>query len=250
MPDDTNPSDLPEHASADDLDARIARAVGAALNPAISSHLKRQQSAMDKAIADGVARALAASRPAEAAPSDAPAHGAPAKPDPMLVKLREELDTFKRRTEEAESRSRATEERDRTERTHGDLRTLLTKANVRPELLDAAHTVLATRALKFDEDGNATLEIKRARAKGASPEAVAFDLETGVRDWLASDEARPFLPAPGSAAPSARAGTPVRRVGALEPAQLAAMAPADRAAAYLAAAGIDPAGVVGRLTSE
>ncbi len=208
------PPEADKNAPATDADEKtdaLSRdAIAKMINDALTAREKRQAQAFEKTVTETVTKALAAALPPKgddgASASRLAEGGAAAggKPDPAVAKLREELDGLKKKYEDAEKRARDTEDKARIDRTHGTLRERLVGAKVRPELLDAAHLLLTTRALKFDDAGNPVVTVKRVRERNKAAEAVEFNLDDGIADWLKSDEAKPFLPAP--APPPPRSG--------------------------------------------
>jgi len=194
--------------------------ISALVNQAVTSQLKRID--FGKIVGDHVERVFASRQ--EQVQSKAPdatgqgAAGAQGAPHPDVARLTAELTKLKEQSERAEKRRLEVEQQARTDKAHADIRSRLQAAGVRSELLDAAHVLLTTRALRFDKDtGEAVLSIKRSRAAGANPEAADFDLESGVKDWLASTEAKPFLPAPTK--PNTPQPGPARRPGDPPPRQ-------------------------------
>jgi hypothetical protein len=169
----------------DDIETRISGSLNKALEPFQQFFKSQTGAAGDAGTQDRQPSAGGGTNP-----------GAPERQDPRLRLFEEKL--AKQEAElAAERKARAeTEERARVSKIHGDLRNAL-QGVVRPELLDAAHLMLRTNALKFDEDGRPLVTVKRARSKGQNPEALDFDdLALAVKDWALSDEAKPFLTPP------------------------------------------------------
>lgn len=208
------------------------------INAAVTNHTKRLKADFEKGIGDAVAKALQAQRGTLGSSAEEQPQGQPqtqpgsqgpapaARPDPATVKLREELDQIKRKYEEAEARSRQTEQKARQESARSTIRQALEAKGIKGA---KAATLVShfevTGALRFDEDGRPQLAVARSRAKGAQPEEVAFDLATGVEDWTKTDDAKDFLPPP---APLALRGT-------ARPGTLPAVRPSGAAAAQPAA---------------
>lgn len=177
----------------------------ALVNSAITGHQKRFAESFKKdfgaTLQDVVKQAIAAQQPPEPKP-DTQSQGQ-AQRDPAMVKLQEQLDQIRQKWQEAETKSKQTEERARRESTHAQLKEMLAQKGIKGVKASAliAHFE-STGALRFDDEGQAQLAVKRTRVKGAKPEEVAFDLSEGIDDWSKTDDAKDFLPAPTS--------TPVR----------------------------------------
>jgi hypothetical protein len=89
----------------------------------------------------------------------------------------------------------AAEKKTREERAYTELRGSL-EGKVRPELLDmvAKHLFMVEGRVETDESGTALFKSQRVPYTGAEPEEV----RAGVEDFLKSDAAKAFLPAPGT----------------------------------------------------
>ena len=221
-----------EQDQGDDLDAKIAAAVDARLNAAITSHMKRLKGDLDKSLAP-ITKAMAKLSAAEpqggaggqgaGAQQGQQAQGAAARVDPELAKLREQFDALKREAEENRKARETAERSALRDKVHGELRQHLEGLGVKGAMARAViHDLEASGALAFDPETNGyQLTVKRARSKGARAEAVAFtEFADAVKDWSQTDEAREFLPAntatttgprraPGFAANAARQGAAV-----------------------------------------
>jgi hypothetical protein len=218
----------PQTADVEETEAgeeKLTRAdVTALVNNAITNHLQRFSSKLDKSIGESVAKALQSAQPkAEDKPADGAAAGQPAKVDPETRLLREKLEAFEKRAAEADARAKATEEKARKDATRAQLREQLDAMGIKGA---RARAVLAdfetSGVLRYDpETGAPQVVVKRTRAKGAKPEELAFeDLAEGLKDWAKTPEAAEFLPAPGAtpganraAAGTAQKAAPVVRAG-------------------------------------
>lgn len=201
-----------DSAQADDLDARISRALDAKLNAAMTSRDKRLMGGFEKLLTEKLGAIPA---PREDKPTDRPADGAQgaAKADPEVIKLREQLDKLQRQADEDRKARAAVEEKSRREAARASIREALaakgiTGARARAVIADLE----ASGSIRFTEDGVPELVVKRARTKGSRAEELAFDdLAAGVEDWSKSDDAKEFLPATTATQTAAprRAGLPL-----------------------------------------
>lgn len=194
-------TEQPSYLTRDEFNAQV--------NAAITAHTKR----LEKAFEDRLAK-LTAARPPEAA-GDAGAAprgdalGAPAAgPDPKLKLALEKLEQLERKAQEAESRARQVEVAAQQDRARATVRSQLETLGIKGVRAAAVMAHLeASKALRFDDEGKASIAVKRSRATKAPAEELAFeDLAAGVADWSKTDEAREFLPPPAAAAARAQAG--------------------------------------------
>jgi hypothetical protein len=199
MPTENEQNENEQNESADG-DARL----NALINRAITSHVSRLEkkltATLEKTLADSAAKL--SQKPVDA-PADANAQGNSAAPkvDPQLKVMQERLEAFERKAAEAEARAKATEEKSRKESVRAQIREQLETQGIKGARARAVlHDLEATGALRFDEEtGAPQLVVKRARAKGAQAEELAFeDLAAGVKDWAKSPDAAEFIPAPAA----------------------------------------------------
>lgn len=229
----------------EDLDARITRLLDQKLNPAITTHLKRFGEKIEKTLGEQIAK-LAPPKP-EDKPEDKPAPGgAPPKADPELLKLREGYEKLQKQFAEESTARKAAEQKAARDATHADLRTHLDALGVKGARARAVIADLEqSGALKLNESGQYELTVKRARMKGAKPEALTFDdLAAGLKDWAATEDAKEFLPPPANLNPGKRPGLPASAPRAptnpnAPPRELSDQERAERATETLTKQGID-----------
>jgi len=195
-----------------DQDDKLEERINEIVNRALTARDKRQQTALEKSIADAVAKAIPKPAPApEPADGDDKAKGS-GKVDPQVrlalervTKLEEQLAAEKKVREAVEARARE-------DRTRSDLRTALKTVGVKDEAIEIAvgHIIDSRRLVKFDDEGRPILTVSRVRSKGSQAEALEFnDLVDGAKDWAKTPEAAFFLPAPaGGTQTGARRPTP------------------------------------------
>lgn len=220
----------------DDLDTRIGKVLDTRLNAAITGHMKRAQTAWEKALDERLAKLAPAP---ETKPTDRAPDGPAQKADPEVLKLREQVEKLTRQAEEAARARAAVEDKARRDAARGELRGALEAKGVKGARATAVLAMLEhSGALRFTDEGAAELVIKRARTKGARAEELAFDdLAAGIEDWTKTADAAEFLPAPsvnnlprrpgaapGPIAPRAAPATPGRALTADEAADAAARA--------------------------
>lgn len=131
-----------------------------------------------------------------------------------------EVEAMKARIEEltgkftSEQQARAAAEKSaRDDRAHNALKSELA-AHVNPALLGILTDSLyhMRKVVDFDEDGSPLFKSTRTDAFG-DPEVVRMPLKDGVAQFLKSEEAKAFLPAPGVGS----GATPIRRPGSKSP---------------------------------
>lgn len=114
-----------------------------------------------------------------------------------LSALEQQLDQTEKARQAAEQRNREIEHQRHADRATNELRTHL-QPKVRGELLDILVRDLGGRALKIDDEGNATLTVKHTPYKGMAEIEEDLPIAEAVPIWLNGESAKVFLPAPGS----------------------------------------------------
>ncbi len=180
-----------------------AEEIGNIVNAAVSSHLKRSLGgAIDTALKP-VLEKLSAPPPPPPADDDGGSSGTPKKgkqtPE-MLAMAKQIEDLTKTIVTEREGRA-AAEKKQREDRAYAELRSSL-EGKVRPDLLDmvAKNLFVVEGRVVVEENGNILFKTSKAPYVGAEPEEQQLPLKSGVDDFLKSDAAKPFLPAPNSGA--------------------------------------------------
>lgn len=115
---------------------------------------------------------------------------------PEVVALTQQLEEMKAKlTREAEQRA-TSEKKAREDRAFNDFKGHLSKS-VRPEMLDmvASHLFHIKKLVEVGEDGTAVF--KGTRTQLGMTEEVQYPLKDGVDNYLKSEDAKPYLPAPG-----------------------------------------------------
>lgn len=198
---------VPETLSAEDIRAIVAEQVRAALDPkalssaiapvvnaAVTNHLKRTSQGQQ----------------AEQAQQQGQQVQPGAQPNAAESKALQELAVLKEKLEAAE-RGRA--ETERKAAIDGARRSMLEALGAKGITGAKARAIVAdfqaSGAFKLGEDGTPSLTVLRARTKGAKASPLEYaDLAEGVSDWLQTEDAKEFLPAPsgGLQPPAGRGG--------------------------------------------
>ncbi len=128
------------------------------------------------------------------------------KDDPATAALQAQLEDFKSKFTQAEAGRAAAEKKSRDDSARAALKDALAP-HVRPELLGILtdNLYVMKGVVDFDDDGTPLFKTKRKDDWGDS-EDVRMPLKDGVAQYLKTDEAKAFLPAPGtsSAAPKSK----------------------------------------------
>lgn len=176
--------------------------VGNLVNAAVSAHLRRFTekqfpSLLAEAFKPFSEQIAALKAPPAPADDDAP-RGKTAKVDPTVIALQQQLEEFKRQAAESDNKRAVAEKKSRDDRAFSDLKSQLAKS-VRPEMLDmvANHLFQIEKMVEVSDDGTSYFRGTRATMPGFTEE-VNFPLKDGVDNWLKSEAAKPFLPAPGT----------------------------------------------------
>ena len=160
------------------------------LNSAISGHMKRLEGRLGTTIGEAIATQMKAFAPKkdDDVPSDPQADPAPdgGKVDPQITSLKRQLSTLNNRLQKSED-ARADEA---TQRRQLGLRSAVMKS-LGESGLSGPHLKAASAVLYQDgkvhvtDDGSHLFK---------DQEGLDVPLADGVRDWVASDDARLFLP--------------------------------------------------------
>lgn len=181
--------------------------MGNAINAAVSNHIKRFTEKQLPTLLEGAMKPLLDQIAAlkTAAPAQTPAADDKTKTSPEVAALTQQLADMKAKLAQEGEQRAAAEKKARDDRAFSDLKSFLAPT-VRPEMLEviANHLFHIQKTVEVDETGNAIF--KGTRSNYGITEDVAFPLKDGVDQWLKSDAAKPYLPAPGTsqAAPTQR----------------------------------------------
>lgn len=225
------------------------------VNAAVSSQLKRL---LPKAIGDAIGGLKLDEQIASAIGKLTPKiedEGTPSKKksdvEKQLEALTVKLEAAEKRVE-AEQKQRVEAEQKRTvDAATSTLRNSL-QPKLRSEILDIAvgHWTKVEGRLSIAEDGTPQLRVKHAPYKGADEVEENLPLDKAIPILLASDSAKPFLPAPASTSggPQVKGGIGNRASSSSAQSGLRANADDDklsRAMQRLQEAGIDPSNLLG-----
>jgi len=192
-PDDSNPV-TPDPAATAETD------LNQKLNSVVTAHLKRftekQLPAMFEAALKPLHEKLAAP----------PAHveeetksKSKDKQSPEMAALLAQVEDMKAKMTAAETARATAEQKQRDDGARGALKDALAQ-HVRPELLNILtdHLFHQKKVVEFDDDGSPLFRSKKTDVFGGE-EDVRMPLKAGIEQFLKTDEAKPFIPAPGSA---------------------------------------------------
>ena len=174
----------------------LLREVREATNVGITARLKRweeaQGAATEKFRAD-VLSAVKESQVEAAAQADAPRPGTVAAADARISALEKQLAEERAAGQRKERAARMLEARTASDK-------VLAGAGIKPEFREALLSHFErSGVLKFDTDGNPEMRVRRERIRGAGEDDQSFsDLAAGTADWLRSEAAKSWVPAPGA----------------------------------------------------
>lgn len=198
MPNEQDPGSQTPDDQNQELDQKIA----ATVNAAVTSHLKRS---LDKAITAALEPALKSindklSTFQQPSNDDGDAGLKKSKKnqdDPETVALKDRLAAAEREIQASKDREAAVVKKSREDGAYNAIVQAL-DGKVKPEFRDSVAKILfhADRKVEFDDDGTPLFKAQKAPYAGADPEDVLMPLRAGVDDWLKSDAAKAFLPAP------------------------------------------------------
>lgn len=217
--------------------------VTAIVNSAVTSQLKRL---LPKAIGEAIGglkldeQIAVAIEKLKPAPEQEPEKKGESEIEKRLAALTSKLEAETKARREAEQRSVEADEKRRFDGAKVALRNSL-QPKVKPELLDVLTDNLALSGrLKLTDEG-ATLRVKHSPYKGEPESDLDLPLADAVTAFLASNESKPFLPAPGG---QPVGGAPQNKVvRTMQVVNADVKGEVDKASAVLAALqaqGIDP----------
>lgn len=187
-----------------------AQDVNQIVNAAVTAHLKRfAEKTLPTLLQGALAPITEQLKTAQAAPKteEAPAAN---KPDPQLAAMNAKIAELTKALSDGEAKRVAIETKAREDRAFAELKSNLA-GQVRPELVDmlANNLFHMDKLVEIGDDGAITFKGKRELTPGFV-EDVSYPLKAGVEQWLKSEQAKVFLPAPqGSQAPTVSRGRPV-----------------------------------------
>lgn len=177
--------------------------IGNIVNSALTARLPRMLAPALEAALKPLTDKLNAAPPASPPPADDEDGKKKGKQSPELLAMAQQLEELKKGIVDRDAKVEAAEKKAREERSYNELRGSL-EGKVRPELLDmvAKHLFVVEGRVETDETGTPLFKSTKVPYTGADPEDVRLPLRAGVEDFLKSDAAKHFLPAPTAGAGS------------------------------------------------
>lgn len=185
-----------------------AEEIGNIVNAAVTSHLKRSLAgAIDTALKPVVERLSAAPQPP---PPEDDGKGKKGKQDPEMAAMAKRLEDMEKALSAEKEATAAAQRQSRDERAYSELMTAL-DGKVRPEFREmiAKNLFHLEKRIEVDETGRALFKTTKVPAWGGDPEEQSLPLVDGIADYLRTDAAKVFLPAPNSG--SGASPLPVKR---------------------------------------
>jgi hypothetical protein len=170
--------------------------IGNIVNAALTARLpKMLQPAIEAALAPITAK-LSAPPPTPPSGDDGDDKKKSKQTPEMAAMAKQIEDLTKGITAEREARA-AAEKKQKEDRAYNELRQSL-EGKVRPEFVDilAKNLFQVEGRVSFGDDGAILFKSSKAPYVGAEPEEVQLPLKNGVEDFLKSDAAKHYLPAP------------------------------------------------------
>lgn len=218
MADEENTQNADDTSGAGDDEKKLANLV----NSVVTSQLKR---ALPKALNEGLAEfskgldekfGELAKKLTPAAAGKPPEGEQKPKPDERDARLAELEKRVSQSEEEARTLREANAKAAREQRESAALQQLqgLLSESIPNEAVRATvvrDLFYGQKRVNIDDDGNVTMRVGVAPYKGGKEEDTDLDLKEAVSVFLGSNEAKPFLPAPGGAGGAAPAGGVIPR---------------------------------------
>lgn len=185
----------------------VKASLNESLNPAITGHLKRFGSQMEKTIADIVGKSISSLAPKQETETPPDTNAQKQKPDPEIIKLKEQLEKIQQVSEANAAKAREVELASKKEKSLTAIKEALgTKGITGSKARLVINDLVSTGAVRFDEEGNAIATVRRSRSKGTQPADIEYALRDGTQGWLEdwekSEDAAIVLPPPTPATPA------------------------------------------------
>lgn len=175
--------------------------IGNMVNRAVTAHIARFMEKTLPGVLDAqlkpLTEKLAAVQQAPKPETDGEGEGGTkkkSKQDPETAALAKTVEDLKKQIEEGNAKVAAEQKKFREEKGFNALRAALSE-KVRPELLDAAAKLLfhVDQKVTYDEQGNPLF-----KSKDSYGDEVTLPIGAGVDEYLKSDAAKAYLPAPSA----------------------------------------------------
>ncbi len=123
------------------------------------------------------------------------------KKSPEFAALEQKLAEVEKRAAEADSRRASAEKKQREDRAFSELKGALS-GKVLPEFLDmvSSHLFQVQRVVDTNDEGESVFNFTKKSQYG--DEELRLPIKDGVEQWLRSESAKPFVPAPGTSGAS------------------------------------------------
>lgn len=196
MPNEIEPGSQPTGDTGPTADERMGQMV----NAAVTSHLRRfTEKQLPEILGLALKPITDKLNAPPVAPVEEPTGGRKSKDSPELLAMAKKLEDMEKALSEGAAKVVAAEKKARDERSFTELRAAL-EGKVRPELLDmvAKHLFVVEGRIETDDAGSPLFKSTKIPYAGADPEDQRLPLKAGVEDFLKSDAAKPFLPAPSA----------------------------------------------------
>jgi hypothetical protein len=177
----------------------VNAAVTAQLSRSLPKALEGALAPITETIGKSLDEKLAALKPAtENPPKKAP------DTSPETLALQRQMDELKTKLQQSEANSAAISQQAKDKETLGTLKTALTKAKVRPELVDvlANNWFHVDKKITTDESGNVLFKTRGPAYPGAAETDLELPLQRGIDEFCKTTEAQVFLQSPQATRPN------------------------------------------------
>ncbi len=193
--------------SADDNKPSPEAAMGNMVNAAVKQHvarfIKNEFPALIGEALKPILEQVAAVKTVVPSTEEVESKKGKGKQDPEYLALQKQFDDMRNSLAASEKARVDAENKSREDRAYSEVRAGL-EGKVRPELLDivAKNLFYVDKRVVFDESGTPLFRGQRAPYIGGEPEDVQLPLRSGLDEFMKSEAAKPFLPAPVSSGAS------------------------------------------------
>ena len=204
----TGTEDQPKYMSAEEVTAMVTGA-NERMRKSLAGEIEKAVKGITESIPETLKAHFEALKSEIPKPADKPQEN---KPNPETLALQQQLAEMKTAMQERDKALAEAEKKSRNDAARNALRSALAP-HVRPEALDMTTQLLfdAQGRVSVSEDGTPLFKIRKSPMAGVPEEDMELPVKDGVANWLKSDDAKFFIPAPTAPATDSRRGSPVAR---------------------------------------
>lgn len=200
----------------DKIDPKIEKFVMSAVNGALVSHGKRQDTRFGEMLKTQLGEFAKTFKPvvSDDKPDDKPDDkGKGGKPDPAVIRLTETVEGLKSQLKAKDDENKAIQDKTKRSEERSALSGALNKLGIPEARAAGAIALLHTerQVVTRNDDGQIVMKVKRTYQGQASEELVP--LEDGIAEWAKTEEGKTYMPAVKAGGSGERGGGPPKGKG-------------------------------------